>query len=146
MMRTVLIDMRDCRIQILHYFYGQNQIRVFATVVILGSRFNPFGNFLSKRAPPDLDTGILKFFKHPRQEPGGNVPMDRLSAELPEVTWERLPESLTATFTERYTTEELNAAVLRVLLEAGVGILEIQRGSGLESEYLRMASDQPPKV
>jgi len=29
------------------------------------------------------------------------------------------------------------------LLEAGVGILEIQRGSGLESEYLRMSSDQP---
>jgi ABC-2 type transport system ATP-binding protein len=76
---------------------------------------------------------------------GGNVPMARLSAELPEVTWERLPESLTATFTERYTTEELNAAVLRALLEASVGILEIQRGSDLESEYLRMASDQPPK-
>jgi ABC-2 type transport system ATP-binding protein len=77
---------------------------------------------------------------------GGNVPMDKLSTALPEVTWERLPESLTATFAERYTTEELNAAVLPVLLEAGVGILEIQRGSDLESEYLRLASEQLPKV
>jgi ABC-type multidrug transport system ATPase subunit len=77
---------------------------------------------------------------------GGSVPMDKLSTGLPEVTWEQQPDTLTATFTERYTTEELNDAVLRVLLEADVGILEIRRGSDLESEYLRLASEQPPGV
>ena len=75
---------------------------------------------------------------------GGQVPLEKLSAALPEVAWEQQPETLTATFPGRYTTEELNRLALPVLLEAGVGILEIQRGSDLESEYLRLAAAPPP--
>jgi ABC-type multidrug transport system ATPase subunit len=75
---------------------------------------------------------------------GGDVPMEKLSAAVPGVVWEQKPGRLTATFPERYTTEELNRAALPVLLGAGVGILEIQRGSDLESEYLRLAAAPPP--
>ncbi len=77
---------------------------------------------------------------------GGTVPIEKLSAALPEVLWEPAADgsSLTATFPENYSTEQLNAVVLRVLLDAGVGILEIQRGTGLESEYLRLAASPPP--
>ena len=78
---------------------------------------------------------------------GGTVPLEKLSAALPEVVWETATDgrTLTATFPESYSTEQLNAAALRVLLDAGVGILEIQRGTGLESEYLRLAAvPRPP--
>ncbi len=74
----------------------------------------------------------------------GTVPLERLRAALPGVEWEPQPDALTATFAEPYTTEELNRRVLPVLLAAGVGILEIQRGSDLESEYLRLAATPPP--
>lgn len=69
----------------------------------------------------------------------GTVPVAKLAAALPEVVWEQKDCDLTATFPATYTPEQLNAVVLRVLLEEGVGILEIQRGTGLEREYLRLA-------
>ena len=69
----------------------------------------------------------------------GVAPLEQLRTALPEVVWEQSAGKLTATFPERYTTEELNALALPVLLAAGVGVLEIQRGSDLESEYLRLS-------
>jgi ABC-2 type transport system ATP-binding protein len=73
----------------------------------------------------------------------GAFPLARLSAELPEVVWTQNDRLVTAAFSEPHTPESLNAIVLRALLEAGVGILEIRRGSNLESEYLRLASTPP---
>ena len=63
-----------------------------------------------------------------------------LAALLPEVEWQEAPggTELTATFPDRYTAEEVNARALPALLQAGAGILEIKRGSDLETEYLRM--------
>lgn len=74
---------------------------------------------------------------------GESLPLAKLSDALAEVVWEQATDgtSLTATFSKRYSLEQLNAVVLRVLLEEGVGILEIQRGSDLESEYLRLAAE-----
>ena len=73
----------------------------------------------------------------------GSAPMDRLAAALPDVVWEPSASGseLTAAFPERYTPEQLNAEALRILLDAGTGVLEIRRGSGLESEYLRITPD-----
>ena len=68
---------------------------------------------------------------------GGTFPLARLTTALPAVQWEQAEKRATATFAGPHTTAELNAVVLRILLEAGVGVLEIQRGSDLESEYLR---------
>ena len=45
---------------------------------------------------------------------------------------------LTALFSQDNSPESLNAKVIPVLLAAGCGILEIKRGSDLETEYLRM--------
>jgi ABC-type multidrug transport system ATPase subunit len=70
----------------------------------------------------------------------GLFPLPQLSAVLPEVQWEMGEGRAVATFPAQYTTEEMNARVLPVLLTAGVGVLEIQRGSDLESEYLRLAN------
>ncbi len=75
------------------------------------------------------------------------VPLQELADALPGVAWETTAggTTLTATFTALYTTEELNARVLNLLMGAGVGILEIRRGSDLETEYLRLhAVPAPP--
>lgn len=74
----------------------------------------------------------------------GALPLARLAAELPDVTWEQHGNRVVASFPSHYTAEALNTAALRLLLEAGVGILEVRRGSDLESEYLRLAADPPP--
>jgi len=68
---------------------------------------------------------------------GGLFPSAQLTAALPEVNWEQTENSATATFPDKYTPAALNAIVLRIVLEAGVGVLEIRRGSDLEREYLR---------
>ena len=80
--------------------------------------------------------------------PGAAVPRQALAAALPGVTWETADAKaeLTATFAAQYTTEELNTRVLRLLLDAGVGILEIRRGSDLETEYLRLHAAPPPPL
>jgi ABC-type multidrug transport system ATPase subunit len=74
----------------------------------------------------------------------GTLPLARLAAELPEVTWEQHGNRVVASFPSAYTAEALNTAALRLFLEAGVGILEIRRGSDLESEYLKLAAEPPP--
>ena len=65
---------------------------------------------------------------------------DSLRAALPEVDWACSADGLafTAKFTAPLTPEELNARALGILLAAGAGILEIKRGSDLETEYLNM--------
>ena len=52
--------------------------------------------------------------------------------------WEWHPDTaeLTACYTPAHSAEKLNARVLAILLEEKVGILEIRRGSDLETEYL----------
>ncbi len=79
---------------------------------------------------------------------GSVVPLQALTAALPEVAWATAAEgtTLTATFPPRYTAEELNARVLGLLLGAGVGLLEVRRGSDLETEYLRLHSVPPPPL
>jgi ABC-2 type transport system ATP-binding protein len=69
-----------------------------------------------------------------------DLPLDLLRARLPDVALETTPDrgSLTATFPETRAPSSVNEIVLRALLDAGVPILEIRRGSDLESEYLRL--------
>ena len=70
----------------------------------------------------------------------GEIPLRRLRESLPEVTFSHSygQSSLTAAFEAgRYTTAQVNQAVLSILLEAGLGVLEVRRGTDLESEYLR---------
>ena len=74
----------------------------------------------------------------------GTLPLTRLATELPDVTWEQHGNRVVASFPSSFTAEALNTAALRILLEAEVGILEIRRGSDLESEYLRLAAEPPP--
>ena len=74
----------------------------------------------------------------------GTLPLARLGAELPDVTWEQHGNRVVASFPSNYTAEALNTAALRILLESGVGILEVRRGSDLESEYLRLSAEPPP--
>lgn len=78
--------------------------------------------------------------------PGTVIPLQSLAESFPGVTWEPAAgkAEITATFPGRYTTEELNGRVLRLFLEAGLGILEIRRGSDLETEYLRLHATPPP--
>lgn len=73
----------------------------------------------------------------------GFLPLAKLEAALPDVAWEASDDGsrLTAIYkgpTTRVT--EINAAVVGVLLAEGVGIVEIRRGSDLESQYLAAVS------
>ena len=77
----------------------------------------------------------------------GPLPLDEIRRAVPEAQWEADPAAgtLTVSFLESGgSAETLNAAVLPLLLAAGVGILEIRRGSSLESEYLATAARPPP--
>jgi ABC-2 type transport system ATP-binding protein len=67
-------------------------------------------------------------------------PMDALVQLAPGVEWQQADEgrTLTALFSHEYSPEALNARVIPLLLSSGCGILEIKRGSDLETEYLRM--------
>jgi ABC-type multidrug transport system ATPase subunit len=71
-------------------------------------------------------------------------PLEALRAALPEVDWAAAQEALTATFAAPLTAAELNARALPVLLQAGIPVLEIHRGSDLESEYLRASAADAP--
>jgi len=72
-------------------------------------------------------------------EPAGlPLPMEELKQSLPGATWEQALDGaeLTVRFLEEAArATEVNARVLEVLLRHGVGVLEIRRGSNLESEY-----------
>lgn len=70
-----------------------------------------------------------------------------LGAALPEVAWETSADGLaiTARYSGSIAPERLNAVVLAILLEAKAGLLEIKRGSDLETEYLSM-HPPPPRM
>jgi len=72
---------------------------------------------------------------------GGQPPLPQLAAALPAVTWEICTGGLAATIPEPLTIAGVNATALRVLLDAGIGVLEVQRGSDLESEFLRLTAE-----
>ena len=67
----------------------------------------------------------------------GTPPMEALSAQLGNVafTWDEDQRTLQARFTEG-CVEDVNATVLRLLLDAGVEICAVRRGSNLERAYL----------
>jgi ABC-type multidrug transport system ATPase subunit len=77
---------------------------------------------------------------------GGAVPLDALGAAAPDATFELKGDGtgLKASFAGGGNEAELNARVLRVLLDAGVGIIGVSRGSGLENEYLSATEQAPP--
>ena len=69
----------------------------------------------------------------------GPVPLEAIQQVLPAVEVRHSEERSTLTLRfaeEQHSTAQINAAILPVLLEHGVGVLEIQRGSDLEQEYL----------
>ncbi len=72
-------------------------------------------------------------------EPSGRpLPMEALRQAVPEATWEQAAggaELIVKFSDESARAAEANARVLAVLLREGVGVLEIRRGSNLESEY-----------
>ncbi|MEI7881689.1 MAG: ABC transporter ATP-binding protein, partial [bacterium] len=66
-------------------------------------------------------------------------PRDTLAVLTPGVEWQTAVDGkeLTAIFSQDYSPETLNAKVIPLLLASECGILEIKRGSDLETEYLR---------
>jgi ABC-2 type transport system ATP-binding protein len=70
---------------------------------------------------------------------GGTVPMDALRSALPEVRFAHAfdQSTITATYADNdHSAAKVNRTVLHILLEAGVDVLDIQRGTDLESAYL----------
>jgi ABC-2 type transport system ATP-binding protein len=68
----------------------------------------------------------------------GVVPLDRLRGAAPQVEWTLSSDGrlLSARLEDGQDLTELNACCLRLLLDAGVGVEEVRRGSDLESEFL----------
>ena len=73
------------------------------------------------------------------------APVETLRGEVPEVEWQVSADGreLTASYTEPWTPQSLNARVVPLLLQSGE-LLEIRRGSDLESEYLNLTPPLPP--
>lgn len=73
------------------------------------------------------------------------VPLDELRRALPDVAWHTSTDArdITAVYADPWTAEALNAQAVPLLLKAGAGLLDIRRGSDLESEYLSMT---PPEL
>lgn len=69
-----------------------------------------------------------------------------LREAAPGVLWQESADGreLTASYAGPWTPEALNAQALPALLKSGVGLLEIRRGSDLETEYLSMTPPLPP--
>lgn len=86
-----------------------------------------------------LDAIVHRAQRLTYQISGAAPPLDRLRSLWTEARWEERPGQLCVTFPATYSAEEINRRVLPVLWEAGVGVLEMRRGSDLESEYLRLA-------
>jgi len=73
------------------------------------------------------------------------IPLQNLQTFLPEATFEASDDGslLTARFCGNIDAiPEINARILEILLKSKIGIVEIRRGSDLESEYL--AATEPP--
>ena len=83
-------------------------------------------------------------------EPGGRpLPMEELKQALPGATWEPSFEGAELTvkfFGENTRTAEINARVLEILLRHGLGVVEVRRGSNLESEYFSATDSHAPPV
>lgn len=79
-------------------------------------------------------------------DPAGRpLPMEELQQTLPKATWEQGNDGseLTVKFFDEATgAAEVNARVLEVLLRHGVGVVEVRRGSNLESEYFSATESQ----
>jgi ABC-type multidrug transport system ATPase subunit len=73
-------------------------------------------------------------------------PVEPLRQAAPEVEWKVSADGreLTASYAEPWTADALNARLVPLLLESGAGLLAIQRGSDLESEYLSLTPPLPP--
>ncbi len=72
--------------------------------------------------------------------------MTVLSEAVPEVVWQISSDGLelTASYAAPWTPGTLNAKVLPVLLRSGAGVLEVRRGSDLETEYFSLTPPLPP--
>ena len=66
----------------------------------------------------------------------GSIQLPQLRAAFPGATWSLSPGGDELSASAEHDLSGLNAAVLSYLLHAGVEILEIRRGSGLEREFL----------
>jgi len=68
----------------------------------------------------------------------GPVPLDELKARFPlvEWAWDGMAGTLSAILPDDVLAPEFNNVTLRILLDAGVRIEEMRRGSDLESEFL----------
>ena len=77
----------------------------------------------------------------------GAAPVDLLRREVPGVEWQVSGggRELAASYTEPWTAQSLNARVVPLLLSSAE-LLEIRRGSDLESEYLSLTPPLPPPL
>lgn len=75
----------------------------------------------------------------------GAAPVEIVRREIPQVEWQVSGDGheLMASYTEPWTAQSLNARVVPLLLNSG-DLLEIRRGSDLESEYLNLTPPLPP--
>lgn len=74
------------------------------------------------------------------------LPMDRLRAAVPGAAWtvDEPGSTLELTFDDASLDPvEVNGAVLRILLDDGVGVVEVVRGSDLEREFLQATRVNP---
>lgn len=80
--------------------------------------------------------------------PGVPVSLASLAQSVPGVEFVASDDGteISATFPATHTVAQVNAQVLRTLLAAGVDILEVRRGSDLETEYLRLHAVPPPPL
>jgi len=70
------------------------------------------------------------------------VPLDTLHSFFSDIEFNWRPDTaeLRASFPGTHAPEEVNRRVLEALLAANVGILEVRRGSDLETEYLNASA------
>ncbi|MCP4919390.1 MAG: ABC transporter ATP-binding protein [Proteobacteria bacterium] len=66
----------------------------------------------------------------------GNAPIEAIQRAVPEAVLAVSDDGLVVTGQPGTPVHELNAKVLRVLLDAGVGVQEIRRGQSLEQRWL----------
>jgi ABC-2 type transport system ATP-binding protein len=69
----------------------------------------------------------------------GDVPAEKIRGLLPGVTIEVDEGCITCKYDEKLSPVRVNEVVLRALLDAGVGIIRVQQGSGLETAYMTQA-------
>jgi ABC-2 type transport system ATP-binding protein len=76
----------------------------------------------------------------------GPAPLQELQQCLPDAAWTPSADGneLTVTFSGLNTADSVNAALLPVFLRHQTGILEVRRGSDLETEYLSISSGRTP--